>query len=79
MLVVVMLEMVVVEEAALVAKVMLVVVVVLVVYMLVVNGVFEPEGAGTSPLNSVSDGNMCLTENRHFSTYQINIFVSVRV
>lgn len=27
------------------------------------NGVLEPEGAGTSPLNSVSDGNMCPTEN----------------
>ncbi len=43
------------------------------------NGVFEPEGAGTSPLNSVSDNNMYLTKNRHFFTYQINIFVSVRV
>ena len=28
----------------------------------------EPEGAGPSPLNSVSDSNMCPTENRHFFT-----------
>ena len=28
----------------------------------------EPEGVGPSPLNSVSDSNMCPTENRHFFT-----------
>ena len=39
----------------------------------------EPEGAGPSPLNSVSDSNMCPTENRHFFTKQVNIFVSVHV
>ena len=42
------------------------------------NGVFEPEGAWTSPLNSVSNSNMCPTQNRHFFTYQI-IFLSLSV
>ena len=31
--------------------------------MMTVIGVREKEGSGTSPLNSVSDGNMCPTEN----------------
>ena len=30
------------------------------------NGVFEPEGSGTSPLNSVSDSSMCPTEKKFF-------------
>ena len=30
------------------------------------NGVSEPEGAGTSPLNSVSDSNICATEKTLF-------------
>ncbi len=38
----------------------------------------EPEGAGLSPLNSVSDSNMCPTENGHFFTKEVNISVSVR-
>ena len=45
----------------------------------IISGGREPEGAGPSPLNSVSDSNMCPTENKCFSTYPINIFVSVCV
>ena len=33
---------------------------------IIISGRREPEGAGPSPLNSVSDSNMCPTENRHF-------------
>ena len=35
-------------------------------YRMSFSGGLEPEGAGPSPLNSVSDSNMCPTENRHF-------------
>ena len=48
-------------------------------HMLTRNDLFEPEGARTSPLNSVSDSNMCSTKNIHFFAYQINIFVSDHV
>ena len=44
-----------------------------------ISGGRELEGAGPSPLNYVSDSNMCPTENRHFFTLQVNISVSVRV
>ena len=45
------------------------------------NGVSEPEAAGTSPLNSVSDNNVCPIENKHFIYHVmcINNSISVRV
>ncbi len=38
----------------------------------------EPEGAGPSLLNSVSDSNMCPTENRHFLPSK-SIFLSLSI